>query len=137
MTHIETEQRNPYYIDPRFQSIQLPDDKRKTDIYHLSLHAEVTTFDNPETTAKKLSWQYEGISSNQHGETCYQFDLTQWSMAGNKKLLMCVFIPLGLFHRNSIYLPWSEELTEDHSLTPALQEYLENLGQRLIDETDQ
>ena len=48
MTHIDTEQRNPYYINPLFLSIQLPDEKRRTDIYHLSLDTEVTTFDNPD-----------------------------------------------------------------------------------------
>ena len=45
---------------------------------------------------------------------------------------MIVYIPLGLFHRQSIYLPWSQELTEDDPLVPAITEYLENLGSQLI-----
>ena len=128
MTHIDTEQRNPYYID--FLSQYPPDIQRDLDLSILEKHAEVNTYDKADpiiATTEAPKWSYEGIGSNADGEKCYLFELTQWPATGNRKLLTVICIPLGLFHRKSIYLPWSQELTEDNPLFPALQAYLEKL----------
>ena len=126
---MDTEQRNPYYVD--FLAGYPDDIQHKLDLSTLDKYAEVVTCDAFESTGKEPQWRYEGIGSNQHGEYCYQYNLTQWPMAGNRRLLMCVFIPLGLYHKKSIYLPWSEELKEDNVLNPATKEFLEDLGSKI------
>ncbi len=132
--HLEAEKRNPYYVDHLFKSVQSAELEQEMLLSHFSEHTEVKTYDvaDPVTTEKEEpEWKYEGISSNANGECCYQFDLSQWPANGNRKLLACVFIPLGLFHKQSIYLPWSEQLAEDHPLIPSLKKFLEGLGQNL------
>lgn len=106
----------------------------------MNRYALIETFATPNLIideSEQPKWKYQGIGCNNDGEKCYQFDFVQWPMIGNTKLLMCVFIPMGLYHKKSVNLPWSEELKEDNQLVPATTEFLENLSQQLIDKTNE
>ena len=122
MANINTEIRNPYYSGHIFSL----EEEEGLNILAITIHARLKDYETVDLSKEEPKWSYEWIADGTN-EPCYQFKLYQ----GNT-CIMAVYIPIGIFYRHSVYVPFTQDLSEDNPAVPVLMDYLKGIKQQLI-----